>query len=154
MRRILLVLLTAIVLASFVSAEEAAGTERRADQQASKEVLQVEAEANQALVKSDVKVLGRIWADDISYTSADGALVTKADFLNSLRTGELKVYSIVHSDIRQHVYGDTVVVTGYSRSKAETHGKISTGPRRFTNVYVRRDGRWQLVVHHVTLARK
>jgi hypothetical protein len=29
-------------------------------------------------------------------------------------------------------------------------GETSIGPRRFTNVWVKQDGDWKLVVHHVT----
>lgn len=153
MRGILLAPLIAIALASFGNLQETAGKERDADQRAAAEVIKVEDEANQGWLNGRVDVLDRIWSDDIAYTSGDGEIVSKADFLNSLRTGELKVHSIAHSDIRSHVYGDTVVLTGYSRSRIEANGKISTGPRRFTNVYVKVDGRWQLVVHQVTLVR-
>ena len=153
MRGILLVPLIATALVSFDSLQETAGNDRDEDQRVAEEVLKVEDEANQAWLKGRLEVLDRIWSNDIAYTGGDGQLVTKADFLNSLRTGELKVRTIAHTDIRTHVYGNTVVLTGYSRSKVETNGKISTGPRRFTNVYVKQDGRWQLVVHQVTLAR-
>ena len=153
MRRILLIPLIAIALVSFDSLPKTAGKDRDEDQRVAEEVLKVENEANQAWLKGRVEVLDRIWSNDIAYTSGDGQVVTKADFLNSLRIGQLKVQTIAHTDIRTHVYGNTVILTGYSRSKVETNGKIASGPRRFTNIYVKQDGRWQLVVHQVTLTR-
>ena len=43
-----------------------------------------------------------------------------------------------------------MVVTGHSTSVLEYKGKLFDAPRLFTDVYVKMDGRWQLVVHHVS----
>jgi len=60
---------------------------------------------------------------------------------------------MTHSDLRARAYGDCgdlVVVTGYSTSHINLGGKLSVGPRRFTDVWAKRNGAWRLVVHHVT----
>jgi ketosteroid isomerase-like protein len=45
------------------------------------------------------------------------------------------------------MHGDTGFVTGISKSVVEYRGSVSTGSRRFLNVFVKKDGRWQLVAH-------
>ena len=59
-----------------------------------------------------------------------------------------------HDDILIRVYGNTVVLTGRSVGTFNYNGKVSEGPRRFTNVYVKKDGRWQLVAHQSTDTKK
>jgi ketosteroid isomerase-like protein len=47
-------------------------------------------------------------------------------------------------------YGDTAIVTGVENLKGVAGGVPGEMALRFTNVFVRRDGRWQLVLHHST----
>lgn len=44
------------------------------------------------------------------------------------------------------VYGDTAVVIGRNTEKGTLKGKPYTYTYRWTDVFVRRDGRWQAVV--------
>ena len=44
----------------------------------------------------------------------------------------------------------TAVAAGVSDSKVEYKGKPSGGALRFTRVYVKRDGRWVMIVSHAT----
>jgi hypothetical protein len=146
MRRRFLPTLLAITLLGFVKGQGIAGKESAVEQ----EVLKVEEEEAQALVKSDTDALGRICADDLSHIDTSGAMLTKAQFLEELRAGHPKYLTSQHDDIRVRVYGDTAVVTARSTSAVENNGKVSYGPRRFMNVYVKHNGVWRLVAHQGT----
>ena len=54
-------------------------------------------------------------------------------------------------DMQSRVYGDTAVETG--RSTMDGQDKAKTVPRdnRFTRVWVKRQGRWQLMANHYSL---
>jgi ketosteroid isomerase-like protein len=114
------------------------------------EVLKVEAERNDAIVKGDVAALAKMYSDEISWTNPRGELLTKSQVLSHLQSGEQKFFSIKHSDRQMHVYGNTVVMTVFTRSSVRYKGKTSDAPRRFTNVFVKENGHWLLVVHHAT----
>ena len=43
------------------------------------------------------------------------------------------------------VLGDTAIVHGLSTSKSSMGGKDTSGQERYTEVFVKRDGRWQCV---------
>ncbi len=77
-------------------------------------------------------------------------LLSKTQMLADLRSGKQKNETIEHKDVRLHVYGTTVVVTGLSTSTYLYNGKTFIGSRRFTNVWINQGGRWMLVVHHVS----
>jgi ketosteroid isomerase-like protein len=142
-------LLIALVLVGPVCAQATKTAESEED--IKKEVLMVEEEQDQAVAKSDIQTLERIWADNLVYTAPNGELLTKAQHLAEFKSGIRKFESMKHDDFNVRVYGKTVVVlTGRSTSMLRYNGEVSEGPRRFTNLFVKKDGRWQLVSHHVT----
>src|SRR5207249_3114777 len=106
---------------------------------------------NDARVRADVAMLGRILADDWTVTHGDGTTNTKAEYLADLKSGARKFFGDVKEDnVTIHIDGDTAVASGTSDSKVEYKGRPSGGALRFTRVYVKRDGQWKMVVTHAT----
>ena len=90
-------------------------------------------------------------ADEWTVTHGDGTIDTKAQYLADLRSGDRKFFGDVKQDeFTVRVHGDTAIVAGISESKVEYKGRPGGGPLRFTRVYVKRDGRWQMVVSQAT----
>ena len=116
------------------------------------EILQKEDDQNQALLKNDADLLGSMCADELAWTNASGVLLSKAQMLADMRSGKQRNSTIIHDDVRLHVFGSTVVVTGRSTSTYTYGGKKFVGARRFTNVWIKQNNRWLLAVHHVTPA--
>jgi len=116
------------------------------------EILQKEDEQNHALLKNDADLLGGMCSDELAWTNASGVLLTKSQMLTDMRSGKQINSTIIHDDVRLHVFGNTVVVTGRSTSTYLYGGKKFVGARRFTNVWVKQSNKWLLVVHHVTPA--
>src|SRR5579875_667040 len=151
MRQMFLVPLLAVALAGTLNAQGSAGKE--SNQAIEKQVLKIDEEVNQAIGRNDWKTVSRFWAADMDYINASGQLLTQADFVNALKSGKMKFLFNRHSDVRARAYGDCgnmVVVTGYSTSHIELGGKLSVGPRRYSDVWVKRNGEWKMVLHHVT----
>ena len=110
-----------------------------------REVLDLEKGISEAIVKADAKFVERVWGDDFIYTGVRGEIKTKPDILAQLKQGSLKFEVMKFEDIRVKQYGDTAVVTGRATTKGRSkEGEIS-GQFRYTRVYVKRDGAWQLV---------
>ena len=113
------------------------------------EVMKLDEQVHEADARADTRFLERVYADDLVWT-ARGDVLNKAQVLADFKTGNDKLQKIDHYDIHAYVYTNTVILTGRSKSTVEYKGKISKGPRLFTQVYVKLDGRWQLVSHQVT----
>jgi ketosteroid isomerase-like protein len=120
------------------------------DSAAEAEVLKAEDARNQALPKGDVAALEHIYSDDLIYTNATGALLTKAQHLADLKGRTLNFRSFKHDDVQVTVHGNTGIVTGISTSAVDYNGTVSSSPRRFMNVYSKVDGRWLCVGHMET----
>ena len=118
------------------------------NEKAEQELLRVEKEYLDARVRNDKAAIERVVADDFIGTNSGGQVSGKAETLNSPNTtpGGMKIDSMDIDDTRVRVYGNTAVVTGRRTVKA---GDRSFS-LRFTHVYVKEKGRWQMVASQVT----
>ena len=150
-----LLFLTALLLAlpGCIRAQATGGSAADAEK-IKEEVRKVDDEMFQAVLKGDADTLERIYADEISFTYASGQIVSKAQAADDVRSGRNKLFRLDHDDIRFHAFGkNTVVVTGRTQSTlacCEAGARPAQVHRRFTDVYERLNGRWQLVAHQVT----
>jgi len=113
-------------------------------------VMQMEEDLRAAIAKGDSKAYGRIVGDDYVFTNQDAVVRTKAQMVSAYDSGSIKYESIKFDDIKAHAYGDTAVVTGRQTLKGQNNGKDISGQFRYTRVYEKRQGRWQLVATQVT----
>lgn len=72
----------------------------------------------------------------------------KAQSIGELKSGDLKLQSASLDDAKVQVYGDTAIVTYSSNDKGTYKGKDISGKTRWTDVFVKRNGKWQLVATH------
>ena len=120
------------------------------NQQAEQEIRQRETRRFEAVVRGDVAALDDILSDDLTYTHATGVHETKAEFIAKLKSGQLKYESLTPEDLRVRVYGATGVVTGVARVRVQVKGELLSFQLRFTDVYVKKGDRWQMVAWHAT----
>ena len=116
-----------------------------------KELASREAEFSQVLLRSDWKALELIEADDLIFTNADGSVTHKSDDEANLRSGNEKFDSIEMSDVNVQDFGNIAVVTGQLTERGRYKTTDLGGLYRFTDVWVKRNGRWQLVAGQETL---
>ena len=113
-------------------------------------VMQMEEALRAAITKSDTKAYGRLVADDYVFTNQDAVVRTKAQVMSAYDSGSLKYESVKFDEIKVHAYGDAAVLTGRSTLKGQDNGKDIGGQFRYTRVYVKRQGRWQLAATQLT----
>ena len=110
-----------------------------------REIRELETQRFQAMERVDVATLNRILSDDLIYTHATGLQQTKAELIGVLGSGDLKYESINPSDVRVRIYGATAVVTGRASIKIKTGGGEQSFKICYLDVYVKQEGRWQMV---------
>lgn len=117
---------------------------------AEEEILKLGKEFAEAIVKNDAESIGRFVADDWIIIDPDGGIVDKARFLGVVKSRALAHEMMESDDIRVRPYGDSAVVTALTRAKGKFMGQDFSTQERATDVFVKRDGRWQCVVSHLT----
>lgn len=119
-------------------------------QQAEQEIRQREIRRFEAMVRVDVAALDDILSEDLTYTHATGVFETKAEFIAKLKSGQVKYESFAPEDVLVRVYGTTAVVIGVARVRVQVKGEHLSFQLRFTDVYVKKDNRWQMVAWQAT----
>jgi hypothetical protein len=111
---------------------------------AASEVRLAEEQRFAAMTKQDMTALDTLLDEDLTYVHSTGELQSKPAFIALLKSRKLVYESITPSDVRVRAYDGIAVATGRSQMQLRaTSGEMSFRIR-FTEVYIRRGGRWLL----------
>jgi ketosteroid isomerase-like protein len=114
-------------------------------------ILDIEQRLAQAWVDRDRKAIDAVLADEWSVTDASGRILTKPEVMQeSFGSTERRIDRMVVDDVKVRVYGETAVATGRTQATGSYRGTSASVVLRFTDVFVRRDGRWQAVASHAS----
>ena len=95
----------------------------------------------------DMPAIEAILAPEFALTSArTDQIVPRADWMASL--ARVRNESFAYSDFRIDVFGDAAVVRSKLTQAATVAGERWDGTFVLTDVWIRRDGRWQVVARH------
>ena len=143
-------LLISILIFTTVSIAPAQEQSARTNQISSVEqvIRQLDHERIQAQIGANAKALERIYANDFIGIGPSGTVRTKPQVISDFTSGDLKFQSITTDDVRVRVYRDAAVETGRSTMIGQDKGKAVPRDNRFTRVWIKQAGRWQLVANH------
>jgi uncharacterized protein (TIGR02246 family) len=117
---------------------------------AQEEVLSADNARIKARESADVQTMSKIYADDYTLVTAEGDIRTKGDQIGEMRSGQLQFRPIELLERTVRIYDDTAIVQSHERSIIIRDGRDIGGDFRANRIYVKRDGRWQLVLTQVT----
>jgi hypothetical protein len=134
--------------ATAVAASAVAGaTGSKAASRAESELIGAEQRRFDAQVAGDLSKLGAALADELVYIHGSGDVWNKDDYLQGFRSGTMHYAGIDILEQQGRVYGNVGI----------THGLLTlhmsadvTHLNRYTGVYVKRAGRWQLISWQTT----
>jgi len=120
-------------------------TPERADDSAStsQELAEIEQRLARAWVAGDRNAIERLLTPDWNVVDITGRLLTKAQVMNEMFGAQDRpIEAMTIDDVTVRVFGDVAVVRG--RTVATPSGGQLSAPvvLRFTDVFVRHDGRW------------
>jgi ketosteroid isomerase-like protein len=116
------------------------------------QLLYIEMEWSDADQRGDAAWFERNLAEDFYGVSGrTGKLNTKAEEVADFKNRKDKIDSAVASDMQVRVEGQTGVVTGiYHLKGRDEKGQPIDRRVRFTDIFVKKDGRWQAIASHGT----
>ena len=114
------------------------------------QIKKLEQDWAQATVKDGAAAVDQYEADDIISTDPSGRVTDKAQDKKDLSSGDLKFQSLEVSDLRVRVYGDTAVAAGTTTLKGTFKQQDISGTYRYTDTWVKRNGKWQVVASQAT----
>jgi ketosteroid isomerase-like protein len=114
-------------------------------------LITIENQWAEATLKGDVQTLDRLYSDEYFAVSADGTTYTKAQHLADIKSGNFKLATYKLDELKVRLHGEVAVVTGRNTMTGTYMGKDISGAYRFTDVFVKRGGRWQVLTTQATL---
>ncbi len=114
-------------------------------------VTQLERDWVAAIVKKDADALDKLLAAEFTGTSPTAHNYTKEMAIGDLKSGTYVVTAMDLDEISVNPYGDVAVAFTSQEEKSTYGGKSISGHYHYTDVWVKKDGRWQAVASHGTL---
>ena len=113
-------------------------------------IMQLEKDWVVAIAKKDTAALDRLLADDFVGTSPTAHTYTKTQAIQDIKDARYVVDTMQLDDVSVNVYGTTAVSFTSQEEKSTYEGQQTSGHYHFTDVWVKKDGRWQAVASHGT----
>ena len=114
-------------------------------------VLEVHEARVRALVAGDLDALDRYVADDLTFTTPHGTVLTKPMVFDRVRSGRMKVDHMEVDDLSIREHGDAAIVTYRAVTRYSDDGVMVDGTVRSTTIYLRREGVWKLAAAQQSL---
>ena len=141
-----------LVLGISVANSQTKSIKASQDAKAEQELRKLERQWLDAYDNNDVAAMERIVADDFTITYGDGRVLDKAQTVGMLKPGTAKNPNSSQwtEDSKVRIYGDTAIITGRYLSKWLDKDKEKVSESRYTDTYLKRNGRWQVVASHLS----
>jgi ketosteroid isomerase-like protein len=146
-------LLLTIVVTCFVTGS-AFGQKAKQNDALEQSIRKLELAESDAVVRSDVAALEKLWAEDFTVNNPNNQVSKgRKEVIARVRSGLLNYSSFVREIESVGFYGDTVIVMGLetivpSGASADAGKTIR---RRYTNIWMKRKGKWLLTVRHANV---
>jgi len=98
----------------------------------------------------DIPALERLLAPEFTLVGTNAEIQSRAQAIEEVRAGDPQYERFENHSMSARVYGDTAVVQGITSLKGRSGGTPFALDVRFTDTLVRVNGRWSIVVSHVT----
>lgn len=141
-----------LIVISMFSVGQTSNSKNNESNTVEQEVRKLERAWLDAYEQHDTKAMNAIVGDDFIITFPNGSQQTKLQIMDSIKTprnlaNPQKFYT---EDVKARVYGDTVILTGRVVSEYQRDGKPVKEQSSYTDTYVRRNKRWQVVASHLS----
>jgi Domain of unknown function (DUF4440) len=105
-------------------------------------ITELERQVSDAIVKRDINSWQRLLADGYTDVDSDGTVRDLNAMAEVIRSHSYD--SITQGGLEVRIYGDAVVVVGTRTLIEKTRRGLTTATNRFTDVFLQRNGIWQL----------
>jgi len=109
------------------------------------EVEAVERARFKTFTSADTVAMQAVLGDDLLYCHSSGKCQTKQELIADFASKAIVYRKLNLIDMKPRAVGGAVLVNGKVEITAEQSGQPVTFLGVYTDVYVKRDGRWQLV---------
>jgi ketosteroid isomerase-like protein len=126
-------------------------TAQSLEQETIRQIVDMERLSKEASLRRDSDFSAHTLSEDYVAITPLGQVATKREVITARRSGQLRYEAMNITDMVVRVYGDTAVVTARADVKGHQLGEDFSGPYRYTRIWVRKNGQWQVVSYQATV---
>lgn len=112
-------------------------------------IEKAERQWGESMVKNDFAALDKELAEDLTYRHSTGAVDTKTTYIDKLKKGTARYFSIEYVTIEPKVISPTVAIA-FCQAKMVTlspKGEKDPSTLNFLHVFRKKGNQWELVAH-------
>jgi len=98
-----------------------------------------------------IDILSSLLAEGFVITVEDGATYSKSGYITHTADDSVQVKVAELSELKVHLHGNVAVVTGDYHEKGISNGKPYEYRDRLTDVWMKREGNWQVIASHYSV---
>jgi hypothetical protein len=138
------------VIAAPLSLAQTKSGEATSASPSEREIIELEQTRLKAFAWDDKATFDRLVTDDLTMTHSSGEVADKAEVMAVMRlsTPERPLPALSTEDVKVRVYGDAAVMTGRLVETARDGRRVVVF--RFTNTYIKQNGRWRMSAGQLT----
>ncbi len=132
-----------------------AGTPVRAQDQSDADQLRsLELEITNSYKQRRIDKVAALLDEDFVITFEDGSTHSKTGYISYNAAASVHIIDAETLDIKVHLHGSTAVLTGIYHESGEEKGKPYDYRDRFTDVWMKKDGKWKMIASHYAVPSK
>ncbi len=97
-----------------------------------------------AYLSGNVSAMDKYLADELVYIHSSGVVDNKQKLMDSVKSGDIKIRKFDREDIKVYQVGSTVILSAIGHVDLTMKGKDAQIDLRYSAVYAKRAGVWQL----------
>ena len=114
-------------------------------------IVALEKKWAEAYKQRDVSMLSSLLSEDFIITVEDGSTYGKLGYISHSADSSVRVETAELSELRVRGHGDIAIVTGAYHEEGSSKGTPYEYHDRLTDVWVKSDGRWQVISSHYSV---
>jgi len=118
------------------------------------EVRSLELKMLDCYMHRQVEVFAGVLDDDFVITFEDGSTYSKTGYLSYSASSSTHVAVAEIPEMKVRMHGETAIVTGVYHENGVDNKKAYDYRDRFTDVWIRKSGKWRLVAAHYAVPTK
>ena len=127
---------------------------RAQEESESAKVRALEVKLMESYKQRQIEAFAAMLDKDFVITTEDGSTYGKTGYVSFTATPSVRIDAVEMSDLKIRIHGNTAVLTGAYHERGENKGIAYDYRDRFTDVWMKSDGRWLLVASHYSIPAK
>ena len=131
------------------------GISSRAQEKSDADQLRsLEIEVTNLYQQRKIEQIAPLLDDDFVITFEDGSVYSKTGYISYNAAASVRIMEAETLDVKVHLHGNTAVLTGVYHERGDEKGKPYDYRDRFTDVWMKKDGKWRLIASQYAVPAK